>query len=653
MKSLITGILLSLSCILHAQTLFTYGPHKVGKDEFLKAFRKNNPAGHATDSLVRDYLDMYIRFKLKVRVALDLKMDTLYNQQADLESFRRQIEAPFLTDAATLQTLAEEAYRRSLTEIRVSHIFIPFRTDFAANTGSPPTPTAADSSRAKQVLDEVENRIKKGESFEKLAREFSGDPEAAKNGGDIGFITVFTLPYAFENTVYALPENGVSGPVISRAGYHIFKKNGQRPAVGRIKAAQILLAYPPDASQAEQDKQRKLADSLYQVLRSGGSFEALARQFSNDKTTAPAGGVMPEFGTGYFDPVFEKAAFSLQHNGDISLPVQTSFGYHLIRRDDRIPVEKDPEVAIPRMKKIIAEEPRGSLARKVFEDKLPVVTGYHAYRFDEKNLRAVTDSFLSTHKKLTIGGIAPSTKLFGFLKKDISVSEWLNYALEVAQSSQNKPNPYPELFPAFISASTLEYYREHLEDFDPSYHAQLSEFRDGNLLFQVMEEQVWDKAAKDSAGLAAYYRSHAERYNWGPGADAIFFSATDSLSAKSVYGQLRQKPANWRQVTESAGGSVFADSARYELAQLGESELARLRAGSLTDLRENETDQTFSFWYIVRTYDKASPRSFEDARGLVINDYQQFVEEQWIAELRKKYPVKVNEAVLNEILHSL
>ena len=217
MKQLILLFFL-MSCLYtgQAQTLFTYGPKRVSKQEFLKAFQKNNSETAAYQTSVTDYLELYTRFKLKVQAAYDARMDTLANQRSDIQNFRKQIEGPFLTDTAAFNKLVEEAYNRSLKEINLSHIFIPYRADFRQNPGE--AASGADSLAAQKKVQQVRDRLKAGDSFEELARIFSADQYSAARGGKLGNITVFTLPYALENVAYGLGNQQVSDPVSSVKG---------------------------------------------------------------------------------------------------------------------------------------------------------------------------------------------------------------------------------------------------------------------------------------------------------------------------------------------------------------------------------------------------------------------------------------------------
>ncbi len=631
-----------------AQTLFTYGTKQVSKQEFLHAFQKNNTETPDYKTAVTDYLELYTRFKLKVQAAYDARMDTLPNQKADMLSFRKQIEEPYMTDTVALKRLVEEAYQRSLKEISLSHIFIPFRSDFQANPYSTNPISKEDSLSSLKKMQEVSRRLKAGNNFEELARDYSADKSTAVKGGKMGNITVFTLPYEMENVVYGLANQQVSDPVISARGYHFFKKTGEQPARGRIKVAQILIAFEPDVTPSQKAAALKLADSLYNAIMNGSNFEELARKFSNDKLTLATGGVMPEFGIGQYEPDFEDRVFSLRSKGEISRPFETSFGYHIVKKIDGFPVEKDLKIAYPFLKSAVMEDPRSKIAAKSFEKQVIQKVAIKKSVYDASALWRMTDSFIYKNKKISIGSLNATSVLFSFPKKKVTVKDWLEYAR--GNVAEGKEVNYPEQMKQFTTASSVVYYREHLDDYNADFRAQLQEFTDGNLLFEVMEKKVWNKAAMDTAGLRKYYGNHKTQYQWGPSVSAIIFNTSDKRSAEDAQRSLQQNPAGWRSMMESSGGRINGDSGRFEIAQITDKDANKLKTGYLSPIVENETDKSASFYYIVNVYTKTSPRNFDESRGMVMNDYQLELEEKWIAELKKKYPVKVNQLVWQDIL---
>jgi peptidyl-prolyl cis-trans isomerase SurA len=293
MRKLLSGAIIFLSLQASSQTLFTYGKDSVSVKEFLHAYTKNNTTTKNPTAL-QQYLDLYIASRLKIQEALDRRYDTLPQLISDINNLRTQILPMYEKDNETLNKLVDEAFTRSQKDIHLAHIFIGY-TNLAGIT---------DSSKAKQKANEAYALLKSNKAFTNVAANYSEDTASRMKGGDIGYITVFNLPYELENLAYHTARNHISELYQSKAGYHIFKNLGERKALGRIKAAQILIAFPPDINEIQKKSFKKLTDSLYNRLLKGDDFAKLAAQFSNDYISSQANGTIPEFGVGQYDPVF-------------------------------------------------------------------------------------------------------------------------------------------------------------------------------------------------------------------------------------------------------------------------------------------------------------------------------------------------------------
>lgn len=552
-----------------AQVLFTYGNHKVDKNEFLKAYNKNHTDIASTGLGVEDYLELYTRFKLKVQAARDAGMDTMAEQRAELRSFRYQLAENYIREDVSINLLVEEAFQRSLKDIHLSHIFLPVNRD-----------APADSVEAAQAeINNVYARLQKGESFDKVA--------ASYQHGSLGYITAFVLPYNFESLAYNIKTGGYSAPFQNQSGFHILRKDDERQAVGKMRAAQILLAFTPEMTEQGKLKLAQRADSIYQALKAGADFSEMAKQFSDDHLTFYAGGEMPAFGVGQYDTVFENAAFRLEKDADISRPVLTNFGYHIIKRLQRVPVERDP--SNKEWKEVIRERVLQSDRMQVAHDKLI------------ENIR-------------------------GIIGKDANTEEMSS------------------------DSAVLEYYRNNLERYNQEFADQLNEFREGNLLFAIMQKKVWDAAAEDSAGLKSFFEKNRDRYQWENSADALIVTSLVADSLPGVQEAIKTDYHNWRQLVEKYNSLIQVDSSRFDLGQIPVIERTNFTEGLLTAPVVNQPDSSLTFAYIIKLYPGKSPKTYAEARGTVINDYQTYLENAWIAELKNKYPVKVNRKVLKQVL---
>ncbi|MEI9806479.1 MAG: peptidylprolyl isomerase [Bacteroidota bacterium] len=625
-----------------SQTLFTYGKHSADAQDFLRAYNKNNsqPSGNKAKA-ISDYLDLYINSRLKIEESYERRYDTLPQIKSEVENLRAQIIENYMSDPGAMSRLTKEAFQRSLKDIHVAHIFISFKNAAGAE----------DTLAARKKLNEVLARLSK-EDFLKVAESASDEPSAKTNKGDIGYITVLTLPYDFENIIYNTAPGKIAKPFVSKIGYHIFKNLEERKAAGKIKAQQILLAFPPGTDEAGKKRISSLADSLYRRIMAGDDFGSLATRFSNDYISAATGGNIPDISVGQYDPAFEKMLWSLPKDGAVSKPFLSSHGYHIVKRVSAIPVITDAadKTNMDDLQQKITYDDRWKTARDFIYDRVKKKAGFQKSNYNDAVLWALSDSLLD-YKPAGIGrSMNPGSPIFKIGDTTITVMNWIAYA----QAFRYKPDrtsfkPYPELLDEFSKAAMYEYYRAHLEDFSDEFRVQMQEFRDGNLFFEIMQQEIWNRTQNDSSALVALYEKNKTKYNWQPSADAVIFFCSDAATSKTLTDQLKKDPSGWKKAADALSEKVVADSSRYEWTQLPGLDKATPKAGMLTQQVINPTDNTASFAYVVKVYTTASPRTYNEAKGLVMNDYQVWLEEQWIKNLRKKYPVSVDQKVLAEI----
>ena len=640
-KLLIISSLFLLVSGVHAQTLFAVNGTEVSKDEFLKAYNKNNNNQKPTEKSYRDYLDLYIRYKLKVRAAYDARLDTLPAQRTELQNFRAQVAENYLKDETSLDRLIKEVFERSQKDVALSHILIAF----------PKNPTPADTMKAYEKAMAAYELLKKGKKFGEVAREYSDDPSVQRNGGYVGFVTVFALPYELESLAYSTRQGQYSKPLRTRGGYHIFRNDGERKALGRIKVAQILLPFPPTATVVTRDIARQKADSVYTLLQKGADFAATARAFSGDNLSYQSGGEIPEFGIGRYDSAFEAVAFGLDKEGAISAPFASSYGYHILKLIGRKPVPHQfDEATAAQIKQQVLNDPRIEISRKALLNRIEQQTNFQRSDVADLDLWAFTDSAMRNTGLNSFRGLGYSTVLISFARQSYNLKEWLDYTRSIRGQRAGGNQANKDLFERWIERMALDYYRNHLEEYNKDFAFQLTEFKEGNLLFEIMQRKIWDRASVDSAGIRNYYETHKDKYWWDASADALLFTCKSQQVADALKARLMAHPITaWRQTTDSGATSIQADSGRYELSQIPNPDKSALDVSMYSPFSTNTADNSVSFAYILTVYRTRSPRTFRDARGFVINDFQNWMEDQWIAELRKKYPVKVEEKVFAEL----
>jgi peptidyl-prolyl cis-trans isomerase SurA len=645
MKSIL--LLLTLACnfsVLFSQTLFTYGNTAVDKTEFLRAYNKNKTAVDDKEKALKEYLELYSKFKLKVKAAQDMRLDTMPQLMNDLLNFRSQIDETYMNNDNALNQLIDEAFTRSQKDVHVIHFFAP--TDTKA--------TSADSIKAIKAMQEVYTDLMAGKKeYEKLAADISAKYVKVKSA-DIGFITAFSVPYEYENIIYSLKNGEANKPYRSKKGLHIFKVMEERKAVGKWRVAQILLAMPPGDATANYKLLQQKADSIYLRLQAGGDFEELAKQYSDDKLTYLSGGAMPEFTTGKFEQPFETAVFKLTKDGEITKPFASPYGMHIVKRLAVAPVKEDKnDVAyLYEIKQKVTQDARISMAKDLFTKSVIKVVGY-------KKNTAVKDAELFRYADSVVANPAANgAKVFPVSNKNIYTSakgtlkgkDWLSFIREYKTNPEiYKGESNAALLEKFVSVKSLDFYKAHLEEYSTEFKYQMEEFKEGNLLFEIMERKVWSSAVSDSAGLVKYYNQNKSKYLWAASADVIIVSCNNQKTAGESLTALKSGK-DWKKIAEESSGNVQTDSGRYELAQLSLAEGTAPTPGMLTPINVSTTDGTAGFIKIIQLHPANQQRSFEEARGLVINDYQNVLEEKWIAELKKKYPVKVDEGVFGALM---
>lgn len=624
-----------------AQSLFTYGTNKVSKDEFLRAYNKNKTPVTDKEKALKEYLDLYIKFKLKVQAAKELQLDTMSQMKYDLQSFRSQVEESYLQDDKALEVLLDEALQRSQQDIHLLHFSIAINSKMSV----------ADTVKAHKAIEKLREALqKKKKTEEEIVNEISEELMPVK-GKDIGYVTVFTLPYPLENIVYGLKTGEISNVYRSKNALNLFKNVDVRLSAGKWKIAQILFAIPPDVTQEKLKSIEKLADSVYRLLQDGSDFTQLAKQFSDDRLTYLNGGEIPEFGTGKFDLPFETAVFSLKKDGEISKPIFTGYGYHIIKRlqQTATPKDKTDEVYTANLKQQILQDTRINNSKANMTRSIIVQTGFKRNpQIKDEQLFRYADSVTATNKVENYP-INKST-IFSFTKQKVTGSDWLNFIKDYKLNPDvYKGEHNNALLDLYINTTAVEYYRKHLEEYSVDFKYQLLEFKEGNMLFEIMDRTVWTKAAKDSIGLKKYYDDNKIKYKWAESATACLFNCSSSKVADEAAAALRNGKS-WKQVAAESEERIQSDSGRYELLQLQLPAGTHVKEGLITTPVINSADNMANFVQILKLFPANQPRNFEEARGLVINDYQIFLEEKWIETLKKKYPVKVDEAVFQSLL---
>ncbi|WP_210466480.1 peptidylprolyl isomerase [Rufibacter roseolus] len=757
----VTSLYVGLSALLLFQctspkkaaepVLLTIGPEKVPVSEFAYVYEKNNSAADSafSSASVNEYLNLYTNFKLKVAEAKSRGLDTTQAFKTELGGYKEQLAQPFLTEKSVTDQLVREAYERLKKEVNATHILVS--VDMEAD----PKDTLA----AYQKIMDLRNQAVNGTPFEQLAQRFSEDPSARENNGNLGYFTALQMVYPFENAAFNTPVGQISQPVRTRFGYHIIKVNEVRPAQGEIKVAHIMVRAQQGLPKADSLAAKKKIDEIYSRVLRKEDWNKLTSQFSEDAASADNGGELPWFGTGRMIPSFEEAAFALAQPGAITPPVQTVYGWHIIKLLERkeLPSYEEMETSL---RNRIAKDSRSELNKAAFLRRIKAENKFQENQAIKTATLKLADSTLVTGKwKFSVPAEPknlPTATLFTIAGKPYTVGSFATY-IEANQRARQNVSPSHAmnlLYDKFVETSLLDYEREHLEEKHQDYKMLVNEYHDGILLFQLMEEKVWAKAVEDTVGLKAFFEANKANYMWGERAQATILSAANSAvmnQAKALLAAGRFPSSRHKQIDLlfTTGANKLSNAATAQLDQLASTmqadsalsldvtgyidaresanqrnstlgarratavknylqqkgikgerikivpstaQLAGTRRVAVTvytsDLQAmaeqlnqsnplalqvtsrkfqrgenkvldavtwkpgtyNLTQDGRILWIKIDQVDPPTPKKLNETRGVVISDYQNYLEQEWIKELRQKYPVSINQPEVQKLI---
>ncbi len=539
MRKIVLLLSISLSISVFSQdeykTLMTIDGEKISVSEFKRVYEKNLDLIDSQDAKdITKNLELFISFKLKVREAYEMQLDTLPSYKKEIETYKDELSLPYLQDTTFIDQLVKDAYFRTKYEVNAKHILI--RT---SRFDSP-----KDTLETYTKILKLRERIINGEEFEDIANEYSQEPSAQSNpktgkkgnGGNLGYFSAFKMVYPFEVAAYSTKIGEISMPFKTSFGYHIVQVTDIRESKGEIEVANIFIK---DTSENGKVK----IDSVYTKLQNNEKFEDLVQRYSDHLSSKKKGGKLDKFGSGEMIKPFSDAAFALENINDYSKPLQTKFGWHIVKLLKKYPIASFEELKKD-LKKKVMNSARMQMSTKAVLDQLKkeyvIIEHVDAKKIlDRKDIRMIPlDSLQSS--------------IISINNKNISQEEFINYI------KNNIDLPVFRLFEKFKEKQIIDYYKENLIHTKPEYVSILKEYEEGLLLFELMQEKIWKKSSIDSLELKKY---------------------------------------------------VNTNSAIYDK----------------DDLKNN--------------------------RGQVINDYQNFLENNWLADLRKKYKVQVNKRELNKIIN--
>ncbi|HOK75743.1 MAG TPA: peptidylprolyl isomerase [Bacteroidales bacterium] len=635
--------------LLHAQgiqdsILLIAGGREVTAGEFMRMYRKIYNPSDTGD--FNNYLEQFIVFKLKVADAISKGYDTTKAFRTELQGYRYQVAKNYLTDKNVKEEILKKSYEKTLKEINAWHILV----------SCPPNSSPEDTLAAFKKALEIRARIISGEPFEQVARSASDDPSAIYNGGNLGYITTFQMITPFEEAVYSMKKGELSNPVRTPYGYHIIKVADIRPSRGKIKVAHIMRSVPPNAPEQVAKAAEDTIKYVYKKLLEGASFSDLAMKYSDHKESAARGGELNWFGAGEIISEFAEAAFSLEKNGDFTPPVKTIYGWHIIKRLDK----KDPpsyEEARSQLESKIDETWLNSLATRSMVNSLK-----QEYKF-RLNTTAL-NWFLENTDTLIIRGLSkydrgaiPSGTLYTFDGQKFSNVDFARY-IESRASSNNTEEPanfVNKLAETCITDHILRYENSLLEKKYPEFRYLVNEFHDGILLFEISKEKIWDRAQNDTSGLKKYYEENKQRYPGKKSFTGMIYVCMEKAKAGKFYKAARKyvKKPDFEKKLQAMfnAGSDTIIKVYKGVFQEGDSLLPENLKWE-EGLHETEI-KGFPSVIVITKINPASPLPLNEVMGEISSEYQNFLESEWIKQLKEKYPVRINRTILEQVKNEL
>ncbi len=613
--------------------LFTVDGDTVTVGEFRRMYLKNLDQTGENYQSPEEYLQLYINFKLKVHAAREAGYDTLKSYRQELARYRSQLAGPYLVDPAILDSLVREGYERLTKELDVYHILVRVGPD-------------EDTTEAWNKIMEIRKKLVAGVSFGEMARAVSDDPSAKTNGGHIGYFTAFQMVYPFETAAYHLKPGELSMPVRTRFGYHLIRLDSIQPNPGQVHVAHIMIAVPPNASEQQKKAARDTINMILDKLRNGADFSEMAQKYSQDYGTARKGGVLPWFGPGRMIPDFADAAFALKEKGELSGPVRTPYGWHIIKLLDKKPLGTFQEME-PEIRKKVKRSDRLRIVRDRY--LLEQMKRSHAWADTALLEQYAAQATIEKHHLVwSFPEGTGETPVFTFRSLKVPFKDFYQYMQKVYIRDDQPADAFVKKhFEKFALQKMLEYRKAHLEEEYPEFGSLMKEYAEGILMFDIMDDKVWSKAVEDTAGLRKFYEEHRTRYMTPEKMVVGGMEVLDASRVARVEKEIRKalrKGRSLRTVADKFGRTVKMLPADT-LSREGKDVLQGLawEKGAVTV--EDHNGKTVVRW--VETILPPQPKPLGEVLGVVTSDYQDYLEKQWLQELKQRYPVKVNREVFD------
>lgn len=603
--------------------------------EFLRVYNKNlDLVKDESQKDVDGYLKLFTEYQLKLKEAKRLKLNEDTKYQREFLRYKKQLTKNYLSENKVTDALVKEAYERNSYDINASHVLV--RLD----------------GNAKDTIDAYNKVLKLRERL--LQEGFDAVKADVHNGKtifleDLGYFSAFKMVYDFETAAFNTPKGEISMPFRTQFGYHVVKVNDKRKSRGTITAAHIMIALQQKDTLL--DPEERIND-IYKKLRQGEKFESLAKQFSDDKSSARNGGKLSAFKSGQLSStIFEDQAFALKNDGDISQPFKSEYGWHIVKRIELQPIQSFEELK-PSIESKVKRDSRSQLINEAMVDALKKRYQISYNPEAKEYFTSLLDGNYFTRSWRLPEDFENDKTVFTIGNQSFSYAEFGRHLMSAQRNYANKKGDFSVVvdkeFEKFFEKSILQYREDNLESENEDFANILKEYRDGLLLFDLMEKEIWNKASKDSVGLQEYYQKHKDKYQWSDRIDVVIATSADENFAKKASKMMKKDKSeeDIRKALDTQGKkNIIFTKGIFNTNDPKLPENLKIEQGVSEIYSHNDAFHVINIKAVL----PAGHKTLEEAKGNVINDYQNEIEANWIDSLYKRFKVEVNEKALERV----
>lgn len=640
LKLIIWSLFLSVTQCLISQNdlenkiLFSVEGTPVYASEFIRVYKKNlDLVQDESQKDVDAYLKLFIDYRLKLQEAKALGYDKKPQYLREFGSYKKQLAKNYLTDHKVTDELVKEAYERVSQDVNVSHMLIKL------------DPSVTDTTAVYKQMLTFKERLE-NEDFQDLQKELHNGKSIFVE--DLGWFSGFKMIYDFENVAYNTKIGAVSMPFRTQFGYHVLKVHDKRQSRGEVTVGHIMIM---NSQKDASVKPAERIQEIYQMLQQGSQFESLAKQFSEDPSSASNGGKLKTFKSAQLSSVkFENEAFKLKNVGEISEPFQTNYGWHIAKLYDKKPFA-DFEDLKPSLEARVRRDPRSKVINDAFMDTLKAQYGISDENANISDFVAMLNADYYKKEWQIPENLAQTKVLFKIKEETVSYKDFADYLHAIQKRvspSQSFESIVNTAYVEFLNKKLKTYHENHLEDSNKEYAQILSEYREGLLLFDLMESKIWNAVKDDTIALETYYKEHKANYKWPRRVDAIIISSADKKAVQAASKLLKKD-----QDIETIKAAVNANGTQKIITTTGVFEEThrsipkgfKFKNGISKIYNQNDA------FHVIKVNEvlPETTKTFEEARGKVIGDYQTIFEKDWVAKLAEKYKITIDEDVLKQV----